>query len=108
MHKQTKATSIPYEVKERVWERDGGRCVLCGRTYGAFPNAHFVARAHGGKGIEENILTLCIPCHHAYDQTEHREELRQRLRRYLQEQYPEWNEENLVYRKYDFTGGRHE
>ena len=32
MHKMTKATSIPKSVKEAVYERDGGRCILCGRN----------------------------------------------------------------------------
>ena len=100
MHKQTKACAIPREVKEKVWERDQGRCVLCGRSYGAFPNAHYIARSHGGLGIEENIVTLCIPCHHAYDNSERRPEIREELRKYLQSQYYGWDEKNLVYTKY--------
>ena len=30
MHKRTKATSIPKKVKDAVWKRDGGKCVICG------------------------------------------------------------------------------
>ena len=31
------------------------------------PNAHYISRAHGGLGIEENIVTLCLDCHNNYD-----------------------------------------
>ena len=60
MHKMTKATSIPKSVKEAVYERDGGRCILCGRNNGE-PVAHVIRRSQGGKGIEQNIVTLCPP-----------------------------------------------
>lgn len=29
MRKETKATKIPEKVKKAVWERDGGRCIVC-------------------------------------------------------------------------------
>ena len=29
--------------------------------------AHYIARAHGGLGIEENIVTLCDDCHRSMD-----------------------------------------
>jgi 5-methylcytosine-specific restriction endonuclease McrA len=91
-------------VKQAVYERDGGRCVLCGRSYGAFPNAHFIARSHGGLGVEENILTLCIPCHHRYDNSADRAEIREELEKYLRSKYPGWDESKLTYRKWQFGG----
>lgn len=30
MHRETKATAISAATKKAVWERDFGRCVLCG------------------------------------------------------------------------------
>ena len=57
--KRTKATDIPQKVKQAVWERDGGRCVVCGCCRNVMPNAHFIPRSKGGLGIEENIVTLC-------------------------------------------------
>ena len=84
--------------KQAIYDRDGGLCVLCGRP-GA-PNAHYISRAQGGLGIEENGLTLCNECHRRYDQTEARPMLRVVFRKYLSGKYQGWNEENLVYKKY--------
>lgn len=74
--------------------------MLCGRSYGALPNAHYIGRAHGGMGIEENIITLCLPCHHRYDNTDERNEIREQLRLYLKSKYPDWDETNLIYTKW--------
>ena len=102
-HKQTKATDIPKYVRDRVFARDDGRCVWCGRR-GAyvFPEAHYIARTRGGLGIEQNILTLCRPCHKAFDNGDMNERLkmRARFREYLKEKYPDWDETKLIYHKY--------
>lgn len=95
---RTKALDIPAKVKDRVWERDNHCCILCGNPQAA-PNAHFIARSHGGLGIEQNIVTLCAKCHRDYDQTADRQYLRTELRRYLSRKYPDWKEEDLIYRK---------
>mgnify|MGYP003476139933 FL=1 len=98
MHKRTKALSIPKRVKDAVWKRDGGCCVLCGSPR-AHPNAHYISRAQGGLGIERNIVTLCINCHRRYDQTADRAEIRLDLREYLESRYPDWDESQLIYKK---------
>ena len=66
--KRTKALSITPKVKKTVYERDGGRCVLCGSPHG-LPEAHYIPRSRGGLGIPENIVTLCRNCHRELDQT---------------------------------------
>ena len=98
MNKRSRQTDIPKKVKDEVWERDGKCCVLCGTPY-AMPNAHFISRAQGGLGIPQNIVTLCKNCHYMYDQTTKREEIRKDLAEYLESQYPDWRETNLVYQK---------
>lgn len=103
-HKQTSATDIPKAVKDRVFERDDGRCVWCGRR-GAyvFPEAHFVPRSKGGLGIEENILTLCrYVCHEQYDHGDQRtrENMRLHFREYLKSKYQDWDETKLYYHRY--------
>lgn len=98
MHRRTRALDISKAVKDRVWERDGERCILCGNPQ-ATPNAHFIARSQGGLGIEQNIVTLCRQCHNDYDNSSLRPLLREEIRDYLQRQYPGWEEASLVYRK---------
>lgn len=99
MHKRTKALDITPKVKQRVWERDNYQCIVCGSPY-AMPNAHYIARSHSGLGIEQNIVTLCQVCHHNYDNTADRGIYKDRIRNYLMEQYPEWDEDDLIYRKW--------
>ena len=94
--KRTKATSISKETAQAVWLRDAGGCVLCGRQ--GSPTAHFIARSQGGLGIEQNIVTLCDRCHHRYDQTTERAEIKEILRSYLKSKYADWNESKLVYK----------
>lgn len=101
MNKRTKALAISPTVKRHVYERDGGRCVLCGSIYG-LPNAHYIGRGQSGLGIEKNVVTLCAACHHAYDHTAEREEIRAELRAYLMGKYPDWDESELIYEKWSF------
>lgn len=91
---------IPKSVKERVWARDDFRCVGCGRWAPVdWACAHYIARSHGGLGIEKNILTLCPRCHEAYDNGPNRGELKETYGRYLKAHYGELT--GLVYRKDD-------
>lgn len=97
--KRAKACDIPQDVKAKVFERDGGCCVFC-LSGNANPNAHYISRAHGGLGIEQNILTLCGACHDRYDKTEDRPQMRKFFKRYLRSKYEDWNENNLIYKKF--------
>ena len=107
MRIDTMARSIPKAVKLRVAERDSidgwPCCINCGRPTPdggtEWSNAHYISRAQGGLAIEENILTLCPDCHHDFDQTTKREEMRPYFRAYLMEHYPDWDESELIYRK---------
>lgn len=95
--KRSKSCDIPKKVKDIVWERDSHVCVVCG-TPTAMPNCHYISRAKGGLGIPENIVTACMRCHFDYDNGD-REYIGWIIKNYLMAQYPEWNEENLRYRK---------
>ena len=107
MSDRTKSLSIPREVKRAVAARDSVDgwpcCILCGRPAPtdaplAFSCAHYISRAQGGLGIEENILTLCPRCHREFDGVK-RKELRPILTRHLKENYENWNEKNLTYQR---------
>ena len=97
MKRRTKALAIPASVKRRVQERDKGLCVLCGKP--GDPVCHFISRAQGGLGIEENIWTGCCDCHRNYDQSPNRYLIRERLAVYFRSKYPEWDKTELIYRK---------
>lgn len=113
MHKETKATAIPKLVKDSVLERDGGRCILCGRR--GDPHCHVVRRSAGGMGAEQNIVTLCPRCHYAFDEGlflqelkplgfDSREEIREFIYGYMSERYPGWTPDSVKYRKYKEKG----
>lgn len=95
---RSKACDIPQSVKKKVWERDQERCIVCGNPQ-AMPNAHYISRAHGGLGIEQNIVTLCQNCHHNYDNTADRPIYREYIKSYLKGKYDEWDETKLTYKK---------
>lgn len=104
--KRSKLTDISQRVKQIVWERDGGKCVVCGNSYNVMPNAHYIPRSKGGLGIEQNIVTLCTEvtknkCHRKYDfgSYEERQIIKQVIKNYLKTKYPNWDEESLVFRR---------
>ena len=52
---------IPREVRQRVWQRYGGRCAECGATdYLEFD--HIIPVARGGGNSDANIQLLCRRC----------------------------------------------
>ena len=99
--KRAKACDITKKVKDIVWERDDHKCIICG-SYQAMPNSHYIRRSQGGLGIEENIVTMCLTCHQAYDQGSARERIATYTERYLRSKYPNWNPEKLIYKKGDY------
>jgi hypothetical protein len=52
---------IPRDVRQRVWQRDGGRCVECGADqYLEFD--HVIPVTKGGGNSEQNVQLLCRGC----------------------------------------------
>ena len=93
MSKLSNATDIPQSVKEKVFKRDKGKCVICGNSYNVMPNAHFLPRGSKlGLGIEQNIVTLCFNCHNKMDNSIHRKELLYKVMIYLIKKYPAWEQ----------------
>jgi len=100
---RTKACEIPLAVKEKVYERDGGRCVICGRN--GSPDMHYIPRSAGGLGIEQNIVCGCPGCHRDYDNgsalgVNYREVYGGIIKTYLDEQYPGFENEDRIFHKY--------
>jgi 5-methylcytosine-specific restriction endonuclease McrA len=97
MHKRTIACAITPEVRQRVEERDGGLCIFCHRP--GRGEAHYIGRAQGGLGTEQNILTVCRPCHDRLDNSQARELMKRVAEQYLRSHYPDWDPEQLIYHK---------
>lgn len=101
MSNRSKACDIPMKVKKIVWERDNHCCIICGSPY-AMPNAHYIARSHGGLGIEQNVVTLCLNCHHNFDNGKDKdlkEAIRAKIKAHLGSKYDNWDNYTLTYKK---------
>lgn len=96
--KRSKACDISAKTKQKVWKRDKQKCVICG-SHNAMPNAHYISRAKGGLGIEQNIVTLCMDCHYAMDMTSERQLYLKKIGEYLKVKYPNFKDAERIYRK---------
>lgn len=95
-----KTTDIPPKVRESVMRRDSYEdaccCIYCGRPRGIELH-HYVERSRGGMGIEQNLVCLCKKCHtklHNGDMN-----VKEYAKAYLQDFYPDWDEQELIERK---------
>ena len=114
MNKRTQYTRYTKETAEKVRERDNFSCLFCRMGYhtqgknlsnlefNIFDIAHYINRSQGGLGIEENLILLCRYHHHLLDNGSKglREEMLTFIEKYLKFTYPNWNKEDLVYKKW--------
>ena len=103
MNKRTDALKISPKTKKIVSERDSVEghpcCIFCGSPY-AKPEAHYIPRSQGGLGIPQNVGTVCRICHTDLDHTGKREKMLHLFKDYLKIHYPDWDEKNLIYKKW--------
>ena len=97
MNKRTRACAISPKIKRQVERRDGECCIFCGKR--GKGEAHFIPRSQGGLGIEENLLTVCRPCHDLLDNSTQRKKMLPVAEQYLRSRYQGWNKESLIYKK---------
>lgn len=113
MHRMTKWTNIPASVKAAVALRDctngPATCIICGAP--GSPCCHIVRRSQGGLGVVQNIVTLCGPCHYAFDEGiglkrleplgfHSRTDVEQYIIDYIKGFYPDWTPESVTYQKW--------
>lgn len=110
--KQAKAREFSKEDREKIIFRDRGRCIFCDMNYrmeGATwfgkevkSIMHYIPRSKNGLGIPQNGAVGCQWHHDMMDNGNkgYRAEMMELFKEYLKKQYPDWNEENLVYQKW--------
>lgn len=104
--RQSRATDITEKVRRRVRERDGG-CVFCKMGMeapylcGNFEIMHYINRSRGGLGIEENLAVGCSYHHGRMDNGAEGRQMRERLEEYLKGIYPDWENVNKTYSKWN-------
>lgn len=112
--KRTRKLQFDTKTRKKIMERDYNACIFCMMGYPAEKATwldlevkdimHFIPRARGGLGIEQNGAVGCRYHHSLLDNgnTGAREEMLKRFETYLRSIYPNWNKENLIYKKYNF------
>ena len=108
MSKRSRACEFSKKEREEIYERDYG-CIFCQKNYRMEPEGewghcifevmHYVPRSQGGLGIARNAAIGCKYHHMMLDNSEHRAEMKEIFKAYLQRMYWDWNEKDLIYDK---------
>ena len=84
--------AVPYRLQQACFLRDNWTCQACGYTgrqhKGDLHADHIHNRATGGTDELPNLMTLCVPCHHAKTRQETQEGRERRQRRRPPRQHP--------------------
>ena len=99
--KISKACDISPKVRQEVLERDNYCCIVCG-GHNNLQIAHYVSRARLGLGIAENLAVMCAECHFQFDNGKLHKEFEKPFREHLSAHYENWNEKDLIYKKWSF------
>lgn len=111
-HKYTKKLQFDLKTQEKIIARDGD-CIFCMMGYSTEGSTwldltikdimHFVPKSKMGLGIEQNGALGCRYHHSKLDNGKDglRAEMLERFEAYLRSIYPDWDKENLVFKKYD-------
>lgn len=97
--KRSKACDISSKVRQIVRERDGNRCIWCGKYLSSPQICHYISRGAGGLGIPQNLACGCVKCHQQADQGTHTKRFKFAMSEYLKKCYPDWDDSELRYRK---------
>ena len=97
-NQRTKATSIDKRTRQRILVRDNGNCIVCGSMYGIELH-HYILRSANGMGTKENLVCLCGRCHfNIHNNIELSNPLNENIENYLNNLYPNFKDEDRVYK----------
>ena len=60
-NEEKRSREISQQIKDKVWNRDGGKCVKCGSNED-LEFDHIIPHSKGGANTYRNIQLLCEPC----------------------------------------------
>lgn len=112
--KQARAREFGAKARKEIYARDRAGCIFCAMGYRTEQGTwlekeilgimHYIPRAKNGLGIPKNGALGCQYHHHMMDNGNQgvREEMLKMFREYLKSHYEDWNEEELVYSKWNF------
>lgn len=110
MKKRTAALQFNTATRRKIYERDKG-CIFCqigfymnsttDLPYRQFDIMHIVNRSQGGLGIEKNGVVGCRYHHQLLDNGAKglRPEMLRYIESYMKRIYPDWNKDDLYYKK---------
>ena len=113
-HKYTRLLQFDKKTQESIYIRDNGACIFCAMGYDTMKATwldlevkdvmNFIPKSSLGLGIEQNGAIGCRYHHSILDNGNKgmRTEMLERFEAYLKRIYPDWNKEQLIYKKYDF------
>lgn len=117
MRQRTKKNAkFQFDTKTRqmIFERDGGCCIFCRQKYHMESKdtmlyaikdvMHYINKSQGGLGIVQNGAIGCRYHHMLLDNGSRglRAEMLEIFREYLMQQYSDWDEDSLYYKKWNF------
>ncbi|MBR1391058.1 MAG: hypothetical protein IJ567_06410 [Lachnospiraceae bacterium] len=111
--KRSRACDFTLQMRQKIHERDGNICIFCAagrwdvaQDIGIHVKelAHIIPRSQGGLGTDKNAVVACKNHHQLMDDGNKgcRAEMLEYAKEYLKEIYPDWDEKQLVYNKWDF------
>lgn len=112
--KQAKIREFSPQARREIIQRDNNECIFCAMNYFVGNGTwfgreikgimHYIPRSQNGKGIPRNGAVGCQYHHEMLDNGNkgNRKEMLDIFANYLRSKYSDWNEEELVYSKWDF------
>ena len=76
-------------IYDKIYARDGGRCVVCGRPIEYGVKFHHEPCGCDRSDEENKVLMLCAECHYKRHHTGELAEMREACREYLRSLYGE-------------------
>ena len=112
--KQAKMREFSPTERKKIVARDKGKCIFCEMGYQTGKGTwfgkeiksimHYIPRSKNGLGVEQNGAIGCQYHHEMLDNGNkgNRKEMLEIFADYLGSRYPDWNEADLIYSKWDF------